>query len=566
MKNRYFLVVFLLLTLFTFPFLTTAQTISVARLGELFAQLSRIQAQLNTLLTKLGQSAAIVNHQTLTGDQLVINSSSLIVPNDLGSQDQFATSLALDGNTAILGAPRWPTALERGAAYVITSATGWATTTQKLVAPDGASGHRFGSAVAVDDSWTVVGAGGAGAAYVYELVGSTWTYRQKLLPAPSTLGDFFGSAVAIVGTKMFVGAYGANFYAGQVFVFNYNGSSWVQTQVISTPNPALYDFFGFSLTASGETLAIGSYGEDGVAGTNYGSVYIYNLSGDQWVFQQKIKASDGGSGDNFGAAVSLDNNLLVVGANFNDGVAADAGAAYVFSRNGNQWNFQTKLTGSDSGSGSSFGRSVAVKGNLIVVGSPYWDDPSGGGIEDRGAVYPFVFSGGTWAAQVKLSTPMVSLGSDRLGNAVSIIDNIILAGANMASGVQGNKHGEAYIFNYSIPMSTTTFTLTASAIAGGIISPSGTTTVNQGANQTYTFTPNTGYGLSHIIIDGVPLAATTTYIFDNIQTNHAVGAVFVLNGGSSGSEPCSTTNTGGLLKSGGGLQVSDSISLQPCTQ
>ena len=171
--------------------------------------------------------------------------------------------------------------------------------TQKLIAPDGAAGHQFGTAVAVKGSWAVVGAPGTSAAYVYQLNGATWTYRQKLTPSLIEAGDLFGSAVAIVGDTMAIGAYGSMSYVGRVYMFKYNGTSWVQSQVLSASDGAIYDFYGYSVGISNGMMVVGAYGDDQISGSNFGSSYVYKFDGTQWIFHQKLQAPEGGSGENF---------------------------------------------------------------------------------------------------------------------------------------------------------------------------------------------------------------------------------------------------------------------------
>ncbi len=381
--------------------------------------------------------------QNTAWSQCLFSSGSPLRPTDLGSQDQYTSSIAIDGSVAFMGAPRQPSATDKGTVYVATYGTSWSIT-QKLVAPDGAAGHQFGRSVAIEGSWAVVGAPGTEAAYVYQLTGSTWTYRQKLLPATPEPGNFFGYAVAIAGNEMAIGAYGSTTYSGRIFMFRYNGSSWVPTQVISASDGASYDFFGFSVEISNNFMVIGAYGSDGSGGTNFGSSYVYKFDGAQWTFHQKLLAPDGQSGDNFGESVAIDGLKMVVSASRDDDVGSNAGAVYVFALEGMQWGFKQKLTGSDSKPGDWFGASVAINGDLIVVGSPLWE--SNDGITNRGAVYPFLFDGNSWNEQTKLLAPS-PFGSydDNLGYRVALSSTNIVGGANLADWF-GRDTGDAYFF------------------------------------------------------------------------------------------------------------------------
>ncbi len=377
--------------------------------------------------------------------ELTIDGGALIRPVGLGSQAQFGTSVALGEDYAFIGAPGHLTTnvAGNGTVFVAKREVGWAIT-QKLIATDGASGHRFGSSVAIDGNWAVVGASGAEAVYVYELVGSIWTFRQKLVASPNNPGSIFGSSVAISGTKIVVGAYGSNSYSGRVYVFNYDGFQWAQTQILSVADGATYDFFGYVLAISDNTLVVGAYGDDETGGTNFGSTYLFYFDGELWNYGQKLKAPDGGSGDNFGESVDIDGSTLVIGASRDDDKGSNAGAAYVFNGVSDQWNFQSKLAGSDSHAGDWFGSSVGVNGNLIVAGSPLWDDTNG--VTNRGTLYPFIFDGSSWLEQDKLLPP-TPWGSydDNFGNSVTLTSENILGGAKLADW-QGRDAGDVYIY------------------------------------------------------------------------------------------------------------------------
>ncbi len=134
----------------------------------------------------------------------------------------------------------------------------------------------------------------------------------------------------------------------------------------------------------------------------------------------KLFPSDGNAEDRFGVSVAIDGNTAVVGAYQNDSNGSDCGAAYVYELSGSQWLQRQKLTPSDGSAGDQFGRSVAIEGNSIVVGS-YYDNSSG-------SAYVFTCLGGTWAQQQKLVAPDAA-PDDRFGCCVAIDNNTIIVGA-----------------------------------------------------------------------------------------------------------------------------------------
>src|SRR5882672_2370253 len=139
----------------------------------------------------------------------------------------------------------------------------------KLVASDAAQADEFGTSVALDGEWSVIGkpqddelADQSGAAYVYRRVGANWNQFQKLKASDAEFGDAFGFAVAIDGGVAAVGAIHefpqGVFDAGSVYVFEWNGASWVETAKIWASDAAPQTHFGFSLALSGDRLLVGA--------------------------------------------------------------------------------------------------------------------------------------------------------------------------------------------------------------------------------------------------------------------------------------------------------------------
>lgn len=146
------------------------------------------------------------------------------------------------------------------------------------------------------------------------------------------------------------------------------------------------DQMGGAIAVSGSWMAIGADLDDD-RGDDAGAVYMFEREGDGWVERQKLVASDGDMQDGFGTAVALDGDLLVVGSP-NAGTPA-AGAAYVFTRDGTNWTEAARLIGGTPQVDDLFGRAVAVRGDRIGVGAP----GSGGG---TGQVHMFRGAGATW--------------------------------------------------------------------------------------------------------------------------------------------------------------------------
>jgi len=269
-----------------------------------------------------------------------------------------------------------------GAAYVfVRNGTTW-TQQQKLTASDGVLYDHFGISVAISGNTVVVGAGGWGAAYIFVRSGTTWTQQQKLIASDGAVGDLFGDSVAISWDTVVVGAPSPYYpYPGQgaAYVFVRSGTTWTQQQKLTASDSEPYDQFGASVAISGDTVVVGrpDYGAMGAA-------YVFVRSGTTWTQQQKLTASDGKVYDFLGYTIAISGNTMVIGAPIsNIGANTYQGAAYVFARSGTTWTQQQKLTASDGGFNHWFGTSVAISADKVVVGAIGVDYGSG-------AAYVFV--------------------------------------------------------------------------------------------------------------------------------------------------------------------------------
>ena len=160
------------------------------------------------------------------------------------------------------------------------------------------------------------------------------------------------------------------FEQGSAYVFVRSGGVWSQQQKLEASDAATFDFFGFSVAISGETVVVGARSDERAAGRNQGSAYVFVRSGGVWSQQQKLEASDAAAGDVFGSSVAISGETVVVGAVLDDGAAGrDQGSAYVFVRSGGVWSQQQKLEASDAAAVDFFGRSVAISGETVVVGA-----------------------------------------------------------------------------------------------------------------------------------------------------------------------------------------------------
>jgi hypothetical protein len=389
-----------------------------------------------------------------------------------GTGDEFGSAVAISGDTVVVGATGEDngatgvdghqgsgSAPNSGAAYVFArNGTTWSQQAYLKASNTGAL-DLFGSSVAISGDTVVVGAPGeassatgvnsvhgdnlasnAGAAYVFTRSGTTWSQQAYLKASNTDSFDHFGTSVAVSGDTVVVGADqeassatgvdgnqsdNSAFISGAAYVFVRSGTNWSQQAYLKPSNTQLGDRFGFSVAASGDTVAVGAFGEDssatGVNGdqsdngaSQSGAAYVFTRSIATWSQQAYLKASNTGVADFFGISIAVSGDTVVAGAvneassatgvngNQSDNSAPDSGAAYMFVRSGATWSQQAYLKASNTEADDSFSRSVGVSGGTVVVGA-FGEDSNATGVNgdqgDNSAVNSgaaYVFDIGPW--------------------------------------------------------------------------------------------------------------------------------------------------------------------------
>ena len=380
---------------------------------------------------------------------------SKLVADDGSGGDAFGGSVALSGDYALIGARfEGPAGDDLGSAYVfVRTADGWIQQA-KLTADDAEEGDRFGISVGIDGDYAVVGASGedsggdnAGAAYVFMRQGDTWTQQAKLTAADANEDDRFGVAVAISGDYAVVGAIGDDDIkddAGATYVFVRNGTMWSEQVKLNATDAVNGDAFGNAVALDGTTAVIGAVGDNFPDG-NSGSAYVFERDGAVWTEQAKLFASDGVPDNLFGNAVSIRGDYIIAGMSRDDDEGEDAGSAYVFVRDGAEWDQLVKLTASDAAAEDEFGHAVAINDAYALVGAR-GDDDAG---EDAGSVYVFRRDGETWTEQAERTGPD-SDDDDDFGSATALSGITALIGAP-AADIQRAATGAAYVLALVAP-------------------------------------------------------------------------------------------------------------------
>ena len=425
---------------------------------------SRLDADAGDEQVKLSWDYPGAGSPPISKYQLLQIDPSKLFASDGAADDEFGISIAVDGDIAVVGARQDDT--RNGSAYVFTKVSGVWSQVAKLTASDGAADDEFGYSVAVDGDTIVVGAhldngtdsGGnaitdSGSAYVFTKPASGWadmTQTAKLTAFGAAADDEVGISVAVDGDTILVGAHQNDSNKGAAYIFTKFSGVWgntpvsgnhrVETAKLVAADAAADDEFGISVALDGDTAVIGARKDDD-NGNQSGSAYVFTKVSGVWSQKAKLIASDGAADDEFGISVAVDGDTIVVGAHQNDADTNnnDEGAAYLFTEPASGWVDMTqkaKLTASDAAANDEFGISVAVNGDTIVVGAHKADyidlNDSSNNVADSGAAYVFTKpESGGWADATETAelTASDAAAQDRYGYSVGVSGDTIAVGA-----------------------------------------------------------------------------------------------------------------------------------------
>ncbi len=463
------------------------------------------------------------------GQRVAIDGDTLVI----GAPNESSNAIGVGGNQAD------NSAVNAGAVYVFVRVGGIWSQQAYIKASNTGAGDGFGSSVAISGNTLVVGATGedsnavgvnpvppaqtdnsaleSGAVYVFLRSAGVWSQQAYIKASNTEASDGFGGTVAISGDTLAIGATGEDSNAttiggnqgdnsaagsGAVYVFLRSGTTWSQQAYVKASNAEGGDAFGTSVGIAGDTLVVGATGEDGAltgvtagspnegisgnAASNSGAVYVFTRSGITWSQQAYLKASNTDIGDNFGSTITIDGDALAIGAIGEDSnltgitavppndattgnLASDSGAVYIFSRSAGAWSQDAYVKASNTGTGDAFGTRVALSNGLLAVGAPGEasalttvvqgspnEGVTGNGAVNAGAVYAFTNAGGGWSQQTYVKAPNAESG-DGFGTSVAVSGDTLVVGATgedgNATGVGGDQAdnslpgaGAAYVF------------------------------------------------------------------------------------------------------------------------
>ena len=314
-----------------------------------------------------------------------------------------------------------------------------------LTASDPGNDDRFGCAVSMDGDYAVVRAmnnddyfWNSGSAYVFKRVNGSWIQEAKLLPLDTNGSRNFGVNVAIDGDYIVVGATQVSIPSsdkGSAYVFKRSGSSWNQTAKLTASDGEIEDHFGYAVDIKDGYIVIGAY-RDNDYGNASGSVYIFKQDGESWNEQAKLHGSDESTRYEFGIDVAINGDHVLVGA-FH--ALSYRGVAYLFKNTGSEWIEEKKLLASDGDSDDFFGTSVAVKGDYLLIGAQL-ACPS-----DTGAAYIFKYNGTDWNEVQKL-VPDNASNQDDFGYESALGGDYAIVGSYRRDTQYGQDAGSAYVY------------------------------------------------------------------------------------------------------------------------
>ena len=414
------------------------------------SQLQKQNTQLKQKLQELSRKTVIHHHEWQQLQKLQ--------PNDLQSESYFGEEAALSGEWAIAGARKADKAgiQDAGIAYIFQLENKMWVQKQQLQPDDTRIGDQFGSAVAINPQWAIIGARKAdyglikntGAAYIYQLLEGIWQPTQKLQPADLHTNSCFGKGIVINGDWGIIGAPYAKSttseYAGAAYVYHVENGLWEQKQKLQPQDLGINQCFG-NVIAMGEEWAIIGGGDryNSASIKRPGGAYIYRLENGIWQLKQKLNSPQPGINDLFGYSVAISGEYAFVGA-VNTPVAniLGTGTVYIYKLIEGVWQPQQTLQPTQPKYCAFFGATVAIANDIAVIGSTRADSSR---LKDIGNAYIFQLEKGVWQLQSTLQPSDLHYES-YFGFSTPINKDWIFTTAAWANNATSKRVGAVYVF------------------------------------------------------------------------------------------------------------------------
>jgi len=390
-----------------------------------------------------------------------------LTPANRNNQDWFGVSVAISGNTVVVGAFD-PNIEATGTAYVfVQTPGGWGNMTQTAILTPSDGGAGFGTSVAISGDTIIVGAAnasnldfqtpqqqGPGTAYVFVKPPTGWTdmtETAKLTASDGADGDAFGYNVSISRDTVAVGALFAHSGAGAAYVFVKPPSGWssvtqtsmtqssmTQTAELTASDSSTFDNMG-SVAISGDTVVTGAYGHNNFRGAAY--VFVKPSTG--WNdMTQTAEFSSPRANQIYGFSVAVRGDTAIVGA---VGAHQGVGAAYLYVKPQGGWKstatFTAMLSAPIASGVSGLSQGISMSGKTIALGAP---GTTVGSNQGQGAVLVYVKPDAGWQTTNKFAAELTAsdgAANDNLGVSAAVRSGHVVGGAT-----KSGPPGEAYVF------------------------------------------------------------------------------------------------------------------------
>jgi hypothetical protein len=450
------------------------------------------------------------------------SAATKLAPTDGVDGDEIGYAVAVSGAVIAVGAPGHSGGgVASGVVYIFTRLNGVWSQTQELAPAAGRAGDSFGFSLDLQGDTLIVGAPGrdgdasiSGAVYVYKDIAGVWTEQQELTVPASTTSSALGRSVDLDGDQLAAGADGLwSVSAGAAYIFTQSSGVWSQSAELDPSADSDPLNMGYAVALSGDTAMAGSW----VAGAFEGRVWVFTRSGTTWSQSQVISGPVGKRGQ-FGGRLILSGDTAFVTAN-SETVGANEwqGAVHVLKRTGSAWSEVQLLTLDGGVAGEEFGFGTSLSGSALLV-TTLGADFTAGTWSGKGYVY--VDKGGTWERQ----SPMLKADdvppAAMFGYAAALDGGTAVIGA--PNPYSPPSPGGAYTYDL-------TALVTPTVTGGhGSVTPATAQAVALGATPSFTFSPETGYLVDAILVDGgeVAMMGTGQYTLAPVYVDHALTVSF----------------------------------------
>ena len=310
---------------------------------------------------------------------------------------------------------------------------GWATTV-------------YGDFTAISAPTEIINDTRSGAVYIYHLNSGDWQCVQKIIPNNPAFSQEFGSSLTLYKNTLLIGATGDDAISGAVYVYEFNGSEWVESQKLAPEIPIFFQRFGAAVDVFQDMLIISSSGSD-ETGKASGTIYIYKQNSDEWILANTILSPGTNEQDLFGAAIRIVNSdHILVAAPRGNGPVTEAGLVYSYIKSNAEWIVNQIISPQNGRTNGLFGSSMDYSNGNLIVGSMQ-------------AQVDSMFSGEAnlytldenkkWNHEYRF-IPETPNHHDYFGATVVIdYDHIIIASPKWDKSNDDGDHGTAYIYTYS---------------------------------------------------------------------------------------------------------------------